>query len=82
MGQHSFTGKCNNNTPNTLHSPSLSLSAGMSVKDKLSDYLTEIKFHTAPSSIKKLPEQDLHCRYIYSGQGNYSTISVQSKFSQ
>jgi len=28
------------------------------VKDKLSDYLTEIKFHAAPSSLKKLLKQD------------------------
>lgn len=56
MGQHSFT--TNATITHLSHPiPPLSLSAGMSVKDKLSDNLTEITFHTAPRS----PWQDKAC---------------------
>lgn len=58
MGQHGFA---ENATITHLSHSIPSLCAGMSVKDKLSDYLTEIKFHTAPSSLKKLPQQDKAC---------------------
>lgn len=60
MGQHNFTENATITHPS--HSIlSLSLCAGINVKDKLSDYLTEIKFHIAPSHLKKLPEQDKAC---------------------
>lgn len=58
MGQHSFAESA---TITHLSHSIRSLSAGMSAKDKLSDYLTEIRFHTTPSSLKIHSEQDKAC---------------------
>lgn len=60
MSQRTSAERVTNNTPNTLDSSSSS--AGVKVRDKLSNCLTEIKFHITLSGLKKsLLEQEEAC---------------------
>lgn len=53
MSQHSFAE--NATITHLSHSlPCLFLSAGMSVKDKLSEDLTEIEFHTSAANLNNM----------------------------
>lgn len=72
MSQHSFAESA---TITHLSHSIPSLSAGMSVKDKLSDYLTEIKFHTTPSSLKNSLNK-IKLIYIYNDQENHYLYKV------
>lgn len=79
MSQHGFAESATITQRSALRSPSFS--AGMSVKDKLSDYLTEIKFHTSPSSLKRNPLSKIKLApwiRLQKGNKNGSIIFVQS----